>query len=201
MGVVIPIRSFVGAKERLADRISGPARAELARLLATTVVGASSPLPVVIVSSAPEVHTWAGDMGAMTIDDPAGGLDAAAEAGCAHLTDLGFDRAIVAHADLPDASALPALVARVEARTVVLVPCHRDDGTNVVSIPLPCTFAFSYGPGSFRRHEAAAQRLGLDVEVVRRSDLAFDVDVPADYELLLARRAHDEDELTARRPR
>lgn len=187
VGVVVPIRSFEGAKERLATRLSDSARAELARALATRVVGAASPLPVVVVSSAPEVRAWARDIGAGVLDDPGTGLDAAAALGCDYFDDLGFRRAIVAHADLPDAGPLAPLAVGLGLRDVVLVPCHRDDGTNVCSIPLPRTFEFSYGPGSFRRHEDAASRLGLGVVVVRRIDLAFDVDVPADYDLLLAR--------------
>lgn len=187
VGVVIPIRSFRGAKERLAERLSDASRADLARDLATRVVRAAAPLPVVVVSSAPEVRAWALEAGAEVLDDPGTGLDAAAAAGCDHFADRGFRRAIVAHSDLPDAGPLGPLVDGVGLGEVVLVPCHRDDGTNVCSIPLPRRLPFSYGPGSFRRHETTAHELGLDVVVVRRVDLAFDVDVPADYDLLLAR--------------
>ena len=140
-----------------------------------------------VVSAAPEVREWAHEMGAAVVDDPGTGLDGAAAAGCDHFADLGFIRAIVAHADLPDAEALAPIGDDRERSVVVLVPCHRADGTNVCSVPLPLTFEFSYGPGSFRRHEANAIALGLDVRVVHRADLAFDIDVPADYELLMAR--------------
>ena len=63
---------------------------------------------------------------------------------------------------------------------VALVPCHRDDGTPVLSVPTADEFRFAYGPGSFRRHAAEARRLGLAVRVVRDRDLAFDVDLPDD---------------------
>ncbi len=65
-----------------------------------------------------------------------------------------------------------------------MVPCHRDDGTNVLSLPADTAFRFSYGPGSFRRHAAEGRRLGLGVRVVRDPDLAFDVDVPEDLAAL-----------------
>jgi 2-phospho-L-lactate guanylyltransferase len=64
------------------------------------------------------------------------------------------------------------------------VPCHRDDGTNVVSLPAGSPFRFGYGPGSFRRHAAEARRLGLAVRVVRDPELAFDVDLPEDLAAL-----------------
>jgi 2-phospho-L-lactate guanylyltransferase len=67
---------------------------------------------------------------------------------------------------------------------MVAVPCHRDDGTPVLSVPTDTDtdteFTFAYGENSFRRHVALAQRLGLAVRVVRDPNLAFDVDVPAD---------------------
>jgi len=52
----------------------------------------------------------------------------------------------------------------------------------VCSVPVDVPFRFAYGPGSFRRHAAEARRLGLGVRVLRRSDLAFDVDVPDDLD-------------------
>jgi 2-phospho-L-lactate guanylyltransferase len=63
---------------------------------------------------------------------------------------------------------------------VTLVPDRRDDGTNVVSVPTDAGFAFSYGPGSFRRHAAEARRLGLPVRVLREPGLGWDVDIPDD---------------------
>jgi 2-phospho-L-lactate guanylyltransferase len=102
----------------------------------------------------------------------------------ARLGDLGCARVVIAHADLPYAESLVPLARDLARPIVVLVPCHRDDGTNVCSLPVDLPFQFAYGPGSFRRHAAEARRQGLGLRVVRRADLAFDVDVPADLEHL-----------------
>ena len=178
-GVVIPIRAFALGKARLADALDPAARATLARRWAERVVQAAAPLPVVVVSSDTEVCTWAEHLGAVAIPDP-GTLDAAARAGRDHLRASGCTRAVIAHADLPYAHGLECL-ARDGARPVVaLVPCHRDDGTPVLSVPTAGEFRFAYGPASFRRHAAEARRLGLGVRVVRDRDLAFDVDLPDD---------------------
>jgi 2-phospho-L-lactate guanylyltransferase len=67
---------------------------------------------------------------------------------------------------------------------VAIVPCHRDDGTTVLSVPVDAPFRVAYGPGSFRRHAAEARRLGLGFRVVRDPELAFDVDVPDDLDRL-----------------
>jgi 2-phospho-L-lactate guanylyltransferase len=100
--------------------------------------------------------------------------------GCAAVRAAGCTRAVVAHTDLPRARSLAPLATDGTRPIVALVPCHRDDGTPVLSVPLASGFDFAYGPGSFRRHAAAARARGLAVRVVRDPDLAFDVDVPED---------------------
>jgi 2-phospho-L-lactate guanylyltransferase len=179
-GVVVPIRSFSDAKLRLADHLTEGQRAELLRECAARVVEAAAPLPVIVVTSAPEVRAWARALGVDVVDDRDAGLDAAADAGRDELGARGLARAIVAHADLPHAGSLAGLGDDGDRPIVTLVPCHRDDGTNVCSVPIALPFRFRYGPGSFRRHAAEARALGAGVRVVRRADLAFDVDVPDD---------------------
>ena len=64
---------------------------------------------------------------------------------------------------------------------VTAVPCHRDDGTPVLALPTAATgFVFAYGPGSFRRHAAAARAVGLAFRVRRDGRLGRDVDAPED---------------------
>jgi 2-phospho-L-lactate guanylyltransferase len=178
-GVVIPIRAFALGKARLAASLDSLERAALGRRWAEQVVHAAVPMPVVVVSSDPDVRTWAADLGLDVLDDP-GSLDGAAAAGRDHLRIRGCTRVVVAHADLPRAHDLARLARDGAQPVVALVPCHRDDGTPVLSVPVDADFRFAYGAGSFRRHAAEARRLGLGLRVVRDADLAFDVDVPDD---------------------
>jgi 2-phospho-L-lactate guanylyltransferase len=182
-GVVIPIRAFALGKARLAGSLDEIERASLARRWAEQVVGAAGPMPVVVVSSDPEVRAWADDRGLDLLADP-GSLDAAATVGRDAWRDRGCARAIIAHADLPRARDLVRLARDASRPVVGLVPCHRDDGTPVLSVPTEIAFEFAYGPGSFRRHAAHARSRGLAVRVLRDADLAFDVDLPADLEAL-----------------
>jgi 2-phospho-L-lactate/phosphoenolpyruvate guanylyltransferase len=183
VGVVIPVRAFALGKARLAAQLDAAARSDLARRLADRVAAAAGELPTVVVSSAPDVRDWARARGLDTIDDP-GSLDEAAVAGRRWVEARRCARAVIVHADLPLARTLTP-VARDQARPIVaVVPCHRDDGTTVLSVPVDEPFRFAYGAGSFRRHAAEARRLGLGFRVVRDADLAFDVDVPADLDRL-----------------
>ena len=185
-GVVVPVRAFALGKARLAERLSPAERADLSRRFAGRVVAAAGAMPVVVVTSAPEVQAWADELRVDTVGDP-GTLDAAADAGRAQLAERGCVRVVVAHADLPFAQSLEPVAGDGDAPVVALVPDHRHDGTPVLAVPAAAEFRFSYGPGSFRRHVTEAERLGLSVRVVRDPDLAFDVDVPADLERLRVR--------------
>jgi 2-phospho-L-lactate guanylyltransferase len=185
-GVVVPIRAFSVGKARLAERLGAQERADLARRFAERVVAAAGAMPLVVVTSAPEVREWAAASSLATLDDP-GSLDEAAAAGREWLAARACVRAVIAHADLPFARSLEPVANDGAAAVVALVPCHRDDGTPVLSVPVAAGFRFAYGPGSFRRHVEEARRLDLEVRVVRDPDLAFDVDVPADLERLRVR--------------
>jgi 2-phospho-L-lactate guanylyltransferase len=178
-GAVIPIRAFALGKARLAASLDSAERAALGRQWAEQVVHAAAPMPVVVVSSDPDVRDWAADLGVDALDDP-GTLDDAAATGRDHLRGMGCTRVVIAHADLPRARDLVRLARDGAQPVVALVPCHRDDGTPVLSVPTAVDFRFAYGPGSFRRHAEEARRLGLGLRVVRDADLAFDVDVPDD---------------------
>ena len=180
-GVVIPVRAFNTGKLRLASRLTPDARAELAQRWATQVAHAAAGHLTVVVSSDDHVEGWARGRGLAVLPDP-GSLDAAADAGRAWLTANGCSRVVVSHADLPRARSFAPVLSDGSQPVVVLVPCHRDDGTPVLSIPATIRFPFAYGPGSFRRHAALARRLGLAVRVVRDAGLGFDVDTPEDLD-------------------
>jgi 2-phospho-L-lactate guanylyltransferase len=192
VGVVIPLRSFTRGKSRLAGALDAVAHEAFVRGLADGVADAAAPHPTVVITSAPEVIEWAGERGLPVVADR-GSLDRAADDGRAWAAARGCTRVVVVHADLPDIVSLDAVTAEGAEPVAVIVPCHRDDGTPVLSIPVPTVpdhppFEFSYGPGSFARHCAAARRAGLEVRVVRDHALAFDVDGPDDLALVLARR-------------
>jgi 2-phospho-L-lactate guanylyltransferase len=179
--VVIPLRGFGTGGARLAAALSPAARADLARTMADRVAAAAGRLPVVVVSSAPEVVRWAEGRGFSLVPDP-GDLDRAVAAGVAWCARAGFVRAVVAHADLPLAppGGLERFAIDAGRDVVAIVPCHRDDGTPVFAVPTEHPPPFVYGPGSFRRHALRASDLGLGVRVVRDAALGFDLDVPDD---------------------
>lgn len=175
--VLIPVKSFRQAKQRLGGAMTDTERVRLVRSMAEAVVAACAPLPVAVVCDDPEVSEWAAALGATVMWEPGQGLNGAVRAGVEQLAAAGVHWVMVAHGDLPRARNLGALT---PFPGITLVPDRTDDGTNVLRLPVQCDFQFAYGPGSFRAHCAEALRLGLPVRVLRVPSLAFDVDWPAD---------------------
>jgi 2-phospho-L-lactate/phosphoenolpyruvate guanylyltransferase len=177
--VLVPVKSFADAKQRLGTTLSNDERLTLVRQMAEHVLSAAAPLPVAVVCDDTTVADWARARGALVVWEPGRGLNGAVEAGVERLAGMGVATVTVAHGDLPLASGLGCLE-RFDG--VTLVPDRRDDGTNVIRLPVRTGFRFSYGPGSFERHRNECARLNLPTRVLRVPNLAFDVDWPADLD-------------------
>jgi 2-phospho-L-lactate guanylyltransferase len=149
-------------------------RAELARRMAERVLAAAGSMPVTVACDDDDVAAWARSRGASVAWVPGTDLNGAVTAAVAALD---ADLAVVAHADLPKAEDLAAVIVE---HGIALVPDRRRDGTNVLCLPRDCGFEFQYGPGSFDRHVAEAARVGLRVTVLELPDLMWDVDEPGD---------------------
>jgi len=181
--VLVPVKGFAQAKRRLGGSMTDQEREQLVRSMAERVVAACAPLPVAVVCDDPAVAQWATALGATVMWEPGQGLNGAVAAGVEQLAAAGVQWVTVAHGDLPRARDLGALA---PFDGVTLVPDRKDDGTNVLRLPVGCGFRFAYGAGSFRLHRAEAVRIGLPVRVLRIPALAYDVDWPADVAELTA---------------
>lgn len=178
--VLIPVKAFDQAKVRLAGALPAAERAALARTMATKVVESAGDLPVAVVCDDTEVARWASDVGALVIWEPGSGLNAAVQHGVERLAEAGANLVVVAAGDLPLATDLRWVT---DLHGITIVPDRRLDGTNVIGLPSSCGFRFAYGPGSFARHVAEAERLRLPMRVIEDAELAWDVDVPDDLAL------------------
>jgi len=189
--VLVPVKAFHSAKERLSAVLSDTERAQLARRLASTVLEAARPLDIMVVCDDPEVARFAKERGAAVSFQPGRGLNTAVQAAAWELVSSGKIRVSVVHADLADPSPLAEMLGSVDQETILLVPDRRLDGTNVASLPSVVLrqpddgsgFRFGYGPGSLGHHIAEADRLGRPARVVKESNLCFDIDEPGDLDL------------------
>jgi 2-phospho-L-lactate/phosphoenolpyruvate guanylyltransferase len=177
VAALVPVKRFDAAKGRLAGAVDEQQRERLARWTANSVVGAFGDIDVYVACDNNDVAEWARELGHAVIWGPGLGLNGAIDDGVAAVADAGYDQVVIAHADLPRPASLTTVARR---NTITLVPDDRRDGTNVMSFPLTDTVQAAYGAGSFERHLAAAQLVGISVEVRPDPDLALDIDTPDD---------------------
>ena len=181
--VVVPFKQPAQAKGRLAGALSEAERAALATAMLHHVVGAAS--------QAAHVQQLC-LLGPARLDlpehirllvDPGKGLNPALHAALAEALQGGASRMIVLFADLPLLTSQDIeLLAVAPAGTIAMAPDRHGSGTNALSLPLPQArgFTFAFGPDSFARHHAEADRLGIRIEEVHSRGLARDVDMPED---------------------
>lgn len=177
--VLVPIKAFGAAKQRLEPALSAREREELARWTAERVLGASGEHPTYVVCDDAVVASWASAHGASVLWEIGQGLNAAVDHAVQCLALDGHLHVVVVHGDLPRPSALGAFAM---AGAITLVPDRHDDGTNVMSFPTGSPLDSSYGPGSFRRHLDRAMTSGLGVHVIRDPLMALDLDHPRDLD-------------------
>jgi 2-phospho-L-lactate guanylyltransferase len=187
--ILIPVKAFGDAKQRLSAEMDPDQRAELAEWMATEVLRAAAPLPTVIVCDDPGVRRWAKRLGASISWTPGLGLNGALEQAARDAALRGAERIVLAHADLPFARGFSEFVDGARENEVVICPDRHRDGTNVLSVPtrpvatgLTDGYGFAYGPGSFDAHVARFASLGLAVTERVVESLTWDIDRAQDLD-------------------
>jgi 2-phospho-L-lactate/phosphoenolpyruvate guanylyltransferase len=188
---ILPVKSFGAAKQRLADSLGAGSRQALAQAMFADVLSSLRRVPeldeiVVVTSDRSAESAAAADRVSVLRDADEAGHSEAAMIGIRHALAEGYDRVILVPGDTP--LARPAELAGLLAgsRPVVIVPDRHGTGTNALVLSPPDVIAPSFGPGSFERHTAAAERAGVAHGVEDVPGLALDVDSSADLAELIA---------------
>jgi len=177
---VIPVKPPEGAKTRLAGKLSPPEREALVRAMLAHVYSAVQGSGKVdnLLILGPSRLGLPDEVPLMA--DPGTGLNPALQS---VLPQVEADRLIVLHADLPGITSAEIDFLAVAPEGVIAIgPDRHGKGTNALSLPLPRAkdFTFAFGPDSYARHVAEANRLGIEIETIRSAGLERDVDEPED---------------------
>jgi len=190
--LLVPLKRFDQAKERLTGSLGRTGRRDLAERLADGVLAAGAGLHVVVVCADDATAGWVIERGASVHRCRGDGLVDDVSDAYRAVSARGADRVTIAPGDLARPRRLGAFLAeQLGARTdrntdlhtdrlVIVVPDRRRDGTNLLSLPAGLAFRFRYGPGSAAAHDQEARRLDLEVRTVADEDLGWDVDLPDD---------------------
>ena len=176
---VVPVRSLLEGKSRLADVLSPRRRAALiesmlARVLAS-LCAAKTVDRIVVVS--PD-ETLPLPVGVERLCDRGVGLNEAIVFARQRLADTAGAMLVVA-ADAPQVTAaeIDRLVERARDVEIAIVPDRHERGTNSLWMRLPTRFEPQFGVHSALAHVAEARRLGLSHLVLPVPGLSHDVDV------------------------
>ncbi len=185
--VIIPVKAFGVAKQRLSSVLDAEQRSRLGKAIAARTMDtfAAAGGHVAVVTADRDVASWAQNLGYQVINEHAAmygsGLNGAVAVGRATAT-IAFSRWVAVHADLPLINATNAenVVDAVDTTHHGVIVPSRDGGTNVLSGPV---VSFRYGPGSFALHH---RQMPL-ADVLVSPNLCIDLDSPTD---LAAVRRH-----------
>jgi 2-phospho-L-lactate guanylyltransferase len=189
MRVVVPIKRFDLAKQRLSPAASVEQRTSLARDMAETVLrelaASTAHDGVLVVSDEESLRPLAAQLSFNYLDDPGGGLNAAIAAAIAHTMRGGCEDIAIVHADLPlftarEFDSLAAAHLAGPKRKMTIVPDRWNDGTTIRFCRPADAVPPLYGPGSARRHRGVAIEQGLAVEDSPSATLSVDCDTPED---------------------
>ncbi len=189
--VILPVKSFIGAKQRLQQLLTPGPRRALAEAMFSDVLVALRRSPavdeVLVVTGDLAAQRIAGGHGATVLDDHDEGHNAAAAAGIRYALETGAERALLIPGDCPllNPAELDQLLARpTEPESVLIVPDRHGTGTNALLLTPPDSLVPAFGPGSCERHAAHAEAGGVAHEVVEVPSLALDIDTPEDLQAL-----------------
>jgi 2-phospho-L-lactate guanylyltransferase len=185
--VVVLIKDFNSAKQRLQPALSPRSRRALARKNAELAVRAASAGDhVLVVAGSEQVAHLAAKWGAEVLLEPrAEGQNVAARRGLNRAVEQGAAAVLLLSSDLPlvTAEAVRALLndaAGHESPVAMAAPAVGRGGTNALYLRPPDAIGLHFGDDSLAKflHEAEARGVAF---VVHHSDaMALDVDEPAD---------------------
>ncbi len=179
---VLPVKPAAEGKSRLAGTLPLPQRVRLNRKLfrhtLATVCSVFAPEHVIIVSRDPAL------------------LGIAAAAGTHALTEHGYelnealtqalrfaspqDGLLAISTDLPTLGEEDLRAMLAAPGQAVLAPDRAGRGTNALLMRPAGCIPFSFGEDSLTRHRQAAEARGLEIGIISRPGLAFDLDLPED---------------------
>ena len=197
--VILPVKRFSKAKQRLGASVADPLRQQLAKAMVADVLaalaGASSIERTIVVTAEHSVARAAAAQGAIVIaEDSESGQSAAVMLGIERALAEGMERALGIPGDCPwlspeDLDGL--LLGGADEPAVVIIPDRHGRGTNGLLLQ-PCNALVpSFGAHSFERHRELARLAGLRTAIARPRGLLLDIDTGEDLSALRERLAEE----------
>jgi 2-phospho-L-lactate guanylyltransferase len=187
--VIVLIKDFDSAKQRLRPALGTKSRRALARRNALLAVRAATAGDhVLVVAGGEEVSEVAAAWGVDVLLEPREeGQNVAAERGLARAIAQGADAVLLLSSDLPlvthDAvRELLRAAGRLQAPVAVAVPAIGRGGTNALYLRPPGAIGMHFGDDSLARFREDAEAIGVEFVVHHSDAMALDLDEPSDLD-------------------
>ena len=185
--VIVLVKDFDEAKQRLSPALGTKSRRTLARRNARlAVIAAAAGDHVLVVTGSDEVAETATSWGADVLREPhEDGQNAAAQRGIEYAQARGAGAVLLLSSDLPlvtpDAVAgLLRSAARHASPVAVAVPAIGRGGTNALYLRPPDAVGLHFGDDSLAKFQEDAETRGVKYVVFHSEAMALDLDEPSD---------------------
>jgi 2-phospho-L-lactate guanylyltransferase len=192
----VPVKAFIGAKQRTASILSPAQRQVLAATMLedvlTALAGATQLAGILVNTVDPAAADLARRYGARVVTEGALDGHTGAVMGMARvLASEGKGALLTLPGDIPRVTAaeVDAVVASCQPRpSFTIVPAHDELGSNAVLCSPPLAVPLRFGDDSYFPHLVAARRQGIEPTIVRLPGIGLDMDHPVDLRAFLAAR-------------
>lgn len=185
--VVVLVKDFESAKQRLGPALDPHQRRALARRNASRAIRAAGAAEHrLVVAGSDEAAALAAELGAEVLIEPRQeGQNVAAQRGLARAIENGADAALLLSSDLPlvtkkSVRDLLREASRLAPPVAVAVPATGRGGTNALYLHPPRAIGLHFGADSLAAFRREAQGLGVRFEIHISPAMALDLDEPAD---------------------
>lgn len=192
--IVVPVKRFSAANERLCEVLSPVEREELARVMLEDVLSNVARCQradgIFLVTAEPDAMAIGRGFGTEIIaereqESESSSVDFAMK----KCFEAGIQSALVVPGDIPSAQAceFDAVLEKDDGKNrVVIVPSRDGTGTNALLMSPPGALSPRFGENSFPRHRDMALRLGLEFSSFNSDGIGLDIDAPEDLEIFMS---------------
>jgi 2-phospho-L-lactate/phosphoenolpyruvate guanylyltransferase len=177
----VPVKEFVGAKQRLAPLLTPAQRQALAAAMLEDVLAALADAPVagIMVNTLdPRATELARRYGARVVTEGAHDGHTGAVAAMARILGAeGRAGTLALPGDIPRVTSgeIAAVIAACRpAPSLTIVPAHDERGSNAVLCSPPLVMPLRFGDDSFLPHLAAARAIGVEPTVLKLPGIGLD---------------------------
>ena len=192
--LLIPFKSLITAKQRLAPALNAQQRSQFAEAMLLDVMNAAagimSRIAVALVTGDQRAQALAREFGFIIINDERNESETAAiEMATDWSEQQGYDTTIVIPADIPliTANELHRVLQSAPLEGAVFVPAYDRRGSNCILRRPASLIPLRFGNDSFLPHCEAMKRTGKELVIFESPGIGLDVDNPDELDLLIRR--------------